>query len=230
MLKPILLALSLFPLGVAAAALTPLETRWLSAAYPVLSYAKSIGLAVDIVVQPLAGPNDVPLAMGYDKDRCKLVLSLRGNPHAEDQLQGVPVAEQGVLIQAMAAHELAHCWRHTRGMWNRLPAGFIEGGEPQADDPGLLAEARSLREQRREEGFADLAALAWTKRFHPESYGRVHAWLARLRAHPPAERSGHDTRVWVKLARDAAVLERGANLFEDGSAVWRQGLLEQSAP
>jgi hypothetical protein len=137
----------------------------------------------------------------------------------------VPVAEQGVLIQAMAAHELAHCWRHTRGVWNRLPAGFVDSGEEQGS-ASLLREARALREQRREEGFADLAALAWTKRFNPESYGRVHTWLTRLRADGAGERSGHDTRAWVALAGDAGVLKQGANLFEDGAAVWRQGLLE----
>ena len=205
--------------------LTPLETRWLSAAYPVLSYAKIIGLPVDVVVQPTAGPNDVPMAMGYDKNRCKLVLSLRGNPNAEDQVKEVPVAEQGVLIQAMAAHELAHCWRHTRGVWNRLPAGFVDSGDEQGS-ASLLGEARALREQRREEGFADLAALAWTKRFNPESYGRVHAWLTRLRAAGAGERSGHDTRTWVALAGDPTALKPGANLFEDGAAIWRQGLLE----
>ena len=59
--------------------LTPLEQRWIAAAYPVLAYARSVNLPIDIVVQPQAGPNDVPLAMGFAGERCKLVLSLRGN-------------------------------------------------------------------------------------------------------------------------------------------------------
>jgi hypothetical protein len=76
---PLLLAAT----TVSAANLTEQETIWLRAASPVLSYAQQLKLPIDIIVQPQAGENDVPLAMGFDKDRCKLVLSLRGNPNAE---------------------------------------------------------------------------------------------------------------------------------------------------
>src|SRR5690349_9533527 len=81
-----------------AAELTSLEKRWLTAAFPVLDYAKRQQLPIDIVVQPQAGPDDVPLAMGFADGRCKLVMSMRGNPDAEKQLAGVAPAEQGELI------------------------------------------------------------------------------------------------------------------------------------
>lgn len=226
MLKPLLcLALTLAPFAASAASLTELEMRWLRAAAPVLAYARQINLPIDITVQPVARPTDVALAMGYHEGRCKLVVSLRGNPDAEKVLEGVPEAEQGILIEAMAAHEVGHCWRKAQGQWNALPSGFIETGSPSADDEQALAEARQMRETRREEGFSDLVALAWTRRHHPESYARVHAWLEAVRSAPPVSRSGHDTRVWVRLARDGAVFDRAATPFDDVSKVWSRGLL-----
>src|SRR6476660_9516474 len=103
MLKHLLsIALVLAPVCASAASLTDLETRWLKAAGPVLAYARQINLPIDITVQPQAGPNDVALAMGFMDGRCKLVMSMRGNPNAEKVLDGVPVADQAILIEAMA--------------------------------------------------------------------------------------------------------------------------------
>lgn len=210
---------------VAAAELTPLEQRWLGAAMPVLEYARGLKLPIDVVVQPQAGPNDVPLAMGFADGRCKLVLSLRGNPDAERQLDGIPAEEQGELIEAMAAHEIGHCWRYAQGAWHALPAGFVESGEETAADPALLAASKAMRETRREEGYADLVALAWTHDRHPGDYGRVHAWLERLRHDQPVARNGHDTRVWVRLAHDGNRFGAAAKPFEDAAPLWRDGLL-----
>jgi len=209
----------------AAAGLTPLEQRWLGAAMPVLEYARSLDLPIDVVVQPQAGPNDVPLAMGFADNRCKLVLSLRGNPDAERQLDGVPAAQQGELIEAMAAHEIGHCWRYAQGAWHALPAGFVETGEETAADPGLLAASKAMRETRREEGYADLVALAWTHARHPGDYGRVHAWLEQLRQDQPVPHNGHDTRVWVHLARDGGRFGAAGKPFDDAAPLWRDGLL-----
>jgi hypothetical protein len=211
-----------------AADLTALETRWLGAAFPVLQYARRLGLPIDIIVQPQARANDVPMAMGFDGGRCKLVLSLRGNPGAEAQLAGVPQDAQGELIEAMAAHEIGHCWRHAQGAWHALPAGFVETGKETALDPALLAASKAMRDTRREEGYADLAALAWTRHSHPGEYARVHAWLARLRHEQPVARSGHDTRTWVALSQDGNRFGATARPFEDALPLWREGLLKDN--
>jgi len=226
MLKRILTAtFALFPVFASAASLTEMEIRWLKAAGPVLAYAQQIKLPIDIIVQPQAGPNDVPLAMGFVDGRCKLVLSMRGNPDAEKIIAHVPEADRGVLIEAMTAHEVGHCWRYAQGVWHALPAGFVESGEESADDASLLALSKAMRENRREEGFADLVALAWTKRQHPQAYARVYAWIASLRADQPVARSGHDTRAWISLARDGTVFRTGATPFDEVSHAWGQGLL-----
>lgn len=207
------------------AELTALEQRWLQAAGPVLSYSHSLKLPIDIIVQPEARPNDVPLAMGFAEGRCKLVLTLRGNPQAENVLAGVPAERHGELIEAMAAHEVAHCWRHTQGSWKVLPAGFVEVGEETAANGELLALSKAMRETRREEAYADLAALAWTRHRNPEAYGRVHAWFEAVRASQPVARGGHDTRVWVELARDGGRFGQAGTPFEDAAPLWREGLL-----
>jgi len=226
MFKTLLTASLLLPLCAhAGAQLTEMETRWLQAAAPVLAHARQLHLPLDVTVQPVAGPNDVPLAMGFADGRCKLVLSMRGNPNAESVLAGVPEAERGVLMEAMAAHEVGHCWRVVQGSWHALPAGFEETGDERADDPALLEAARSMRETRREEGYADLVALAWTARQHPDSYARTYAWLRNLRADPPVARSGHDTRAWVRLAADGAIFQSAAEPFDAVMATWRAGLL-----
>lgn len=206
--------------------LTALEGRWLQAAAPVLSYSQKLALPIDIVVQPQPRANDVPLAMGFDNGRCKLVLTLRGNPQAETILDGVPDAQRGELIEAMTAHEVAHCWRHVRGAWKALPAGFVEVGEERAASGELLAASKAMRESRREEAYADLAALAWTRQRNPDAYGRVHAWFESVRKAQPVARSGHDTRLWVELARDASRLGNTGAPFDDAAPLWREGLLQ----
>ena len=208
-----------------AAELTALEGRWLQAAAPVLVYSQTLKLPIDIIVQPQARDTDVPLAMGYDGGRCKLVLSLRGNPQAEAVFADVPEESQAELIEAMAAHEIAHCWRHAKGAWNALPAGFVEVGEETASDGSLLAMSRALRESRREEAYADMAALAWTRHSHPQAYARVHGWLSTVRA-GQTPRGGHDTRTWVELARDGSRFGKAEAPFEDAAPLWKEGLLQ----
>lgn len=220
---PILL--SFFAASAGAAQLTETETRWLQAGSPVLAYAKQeLKLPIDIVVQPQAGPNDVPLAMGFADGRCKLVFSMRGNPQAEEVLSGVPAEQQKVLIEAMTAHEVGHCWRQAQGSWHALPAGFVEGPQEQLDNPELQALSKAMRDTRREEAFSDLVALAWTQRANAAQYGQVHAWLMQVRQ--PVEHGSHNTRAWLQLATSGAVFSGEHNPFEQARILWGKGLLK----
>lgn len=225
--------ISTFPLlltvvsGAASAAqLTEIETRWLTAGTPVLAYAKEqLKLPIDIIVQPQAGPNDVPMAMGFDNGRCKLVLSMRGNPNAENILQAIPAGQRGLMIEAMTAHEVGHCWRYAQGAWHALPTGFVEVGNERADDPAMLQKSQELRETRREEGYSDLVALAWTARRHPAQYAQVYNWLKQVRHDQPLAGSSHDTMAWLQLAQDGAVFSADGTPFEQVRGLWSKGLL-----
>ena len=224
------------------AALTGDEQRWIAAGAPVLTWARAQGLAVDIIVQPTEHPELSPLSMAYIGGRCKLVLSMRGNPMVAQHLAGVPPTLHAVVIEVMTAHEVGHCWRHTQGAWQALPAGFASAaaaaGAALRSTPDGKTASQDAQAQRREEGFADLVGLAWAWSRHPQHYRRIHDWLLRERGQDvPAGESGstgavtkdgvehaHDTSLWVELARDAAVFGSTGDLFEQAQAPWEAGL------
>lgn len=204
--------------------LTPLEQRWLRLAWPVVTYARSAQLPLDIVVQPQPAPGEAPLAMAYVDGRCKLVLSMRGNADAETTLAVLPPTLLAPAVEAMAAHELGHCWRYVRGAWHTVPAGF-SAAPREIDDPALRQQWHEMQQTRREEAFADLVGLAWTQRQHPQHYAAVHAWLSSFRddgAHPGHH---HDTLAWVKLAADPRAFATSAETpFEAAWPLWQTGL------
>lgn len=221
MIKRTFLPLLLLASSLASAAeLTEMEIRWLKAGTNVLNYAKQeLKLPIDITVQPQARANDVPLALGYDNGRCKLVLSMRGNPKAEDILANVSTAQRALMIEAMVAHEIGHCWRYAQGNWHALPAGFEEGAQQ-----GRAEE--ELRDTRREEGYADLVALAWIHQQHPQQYASVAAWMRAVRE-PSLAVGTHSTLSWLQLAPTGAAFTPGLPVFEQANLVWRQGLLRE---
>ena len=213
-LLPLLSLLFFSAPTIAASALSPLETRWLKAAAPVVSYAREQGLPLDIVVQPQDAQGSVPLALGFEGGRCKLVLSMRGNAQAEAVLQGVPSARQGLMIATMAAHEIGHCQRYAQGDWHALPRGFVERGSARGD-------VREQRETHREEGYADLVALAWVHARHRDDYQEVLAWMRSVRQ----AGGSHDTQAWLALAAGSAVFDTAQTPFEQADRLWRQGLI-----
>lgn len=223
MLKPLLLMSLLIVLpAVAGPGLTELETRWLQAGQPVIAFARAQGLPIDIIVQPQDAPGAVPLALGYEAGRCKLVLSLRGNAQADSVLQGVPSARHGLMVEAMTAHEIGHCQRYAQGDWHALPRGFVE---PRSRQQGkLTALAQELRETRREEAYADLVALAWMHGRHPGQHQQVLAWMRGVRASGDVAGGSHDTQAWLALADGDAAFDGTASPFEQAQVLWRMGL------
>lgn len=214
------------PAAAEDALLSPLERRWLAFAQPVLAESRARGLPLDVVVQPQPNEGEPPVAMAFVSGRCKLVLTMRGP--GDTQAPDVDPELARPFVEAMFAHELAHCWRHARGAWHALPGGF----RPMPKDARDTALARGRDEHpatRIEEGFADLVALAWTLQRSPGAYATVHRWLSGVRAGQPPEAIDHDTRVWLALAHDPAVFGRGGSIFERSAPVWQAGLerLEQ---
>jgi hypothetical protein len=163
--------------------------------------------------------------MAFVAGRCKLVFSMRGNPEAQATLDRVAPSLRGPVVEAIAAHELGHCWRHLQGHWGTLPDKLevIDGLSQVAAD--VAAQLRDMWRTRREEGYADLVGLAWTLRHHPDRYAEVYAWNARLRAEQELDTGPHDTRVWVRLAANPAGFTPTLSLFEQVNALWVAGLL-----
>ena len=224
MRKFLLACFALFTsLAATAADLTATEMRWLKGAWPVITYAEETKLPLDIVVQPQAAPGQAPLALGFLDGRCKLVLSMRGNPEAEATLERIAPEVQNAALELMAAHELGHCRRYLDGAWMALPAGFAVAA-PEGLDPDLRSAYLNMKATRREEGYGDLVGLAWTQQHHPEAYKRLHAWLLKERSKDLIPGSHHDTLAWVRLASNGSLLAR-SSIFEAAALQWKAGLL-----
>ena len=211
-----------------AVELSATERSWLEAAMPVLRYAQELRLPLDIVVQPQTTAGETPLGMAFVGGRCKLVLSMRGNPEAQATLDRIEPTLRGPVVEAIAAHELGHCWRHVTRRWGTLPAGVQDLSGYSRVSTEYAALLRDMWRTRREEGFADLVGLAWTLQRHPHRYGEVHAWHVQLRAEQEVATGPHDTRVWVRLAADRTRFEAGASIFEQVQALWLSGMLAGS--
>ena len=214
--------LCLGPVAGLAADLTPLETRWLQAAWPVVAFAKAEGLPLDVIVQPQPTPGAAPLALGFVEGRCKLVLSTRGNAEAQATLDRIDPDLVDAAVELMAAHELGHCRRYLDGTWMKSPARF--SAEPPAGLLPELADAyRGMRAVRREEGYADLVGLAWSWQRHRARYAQLHAWLLEERARDLLPGTHHDTLAWVRMAADGSGWSR-ASIFEAATALWAHEL------
>ena len=208
-----------------AVTLTAVERRWLEAAVPVLGYARQQQLPLDIVVQPQPTPGETPVGMAYVDGRCKLVLSMRGNPGAQALLDSMPPGLVGPIVEAIVAHELGHCWRHVQQHWGRLPAGLRDVPPGDGLTPRQAAVLAEIGRARREEAYADLVGLAWTLQHHPSRYAEVHAWHLQQRTGPVHDTGPHDTRVWVQLAGDPTKFARADSIFAQVDALWTAGLL-----
>jgi len=205
-----------------AAELTDVEMRWLRGSWSVVAYAKSVGMPLDIVVQPQPTPGAAPLALAFLEGRCKLVLSMRGNPEAEATLERIEPDLLGATLELMAAHELGHCRRYLDGAWYGVPAGFTPS-VPDELGPELRAAYADMTALRREEGYGDLVGLAWSQQHHPHQYARLHAWLVAERSRDRVPGSPHDTLAWISLAEHGTGLN-GASIFAGPAALWLSGL------
>lgn len=209
--------------GTLAADLTATEMRWLRGVWPVVAFAKEAGMPLDIVVQPQPTPDVAPLGLAFVEGRCKLVLSMRGNPEADAALERIEPELLDAALELMAAHELGHCRRYLDGAWYDVPAGFADGSS-SASSPQAGVASADTRAARREEGYGDLVGLAWAGRHHAAQYARLHAWLVRERSTDRIDGSPHDTLAWVALVQDKALLLDSGSMFAAAALLWTRGL------
>jgi hypothetical protein len=80
-----------------------------------------------------------------------------------------------------------------------------------------------MKATRREEAYGDLVGLAWTQRYNPRDYGRLHAWLTAERARELIPGSHHDTLAWLGLARQGVPAKQGS-FFAGAGNLWAAGL------
>ncbi|MBE0546224.1 MAG: hypothetical protein IH627_00920 [Rubrivivax sp.] len=205
-----------------AADLTEIEVRWLKGVWPVVVFAHTAKLPLDIIVQPQATPGAAPLALGFIDGRCKLVLSMRGNSEAQATLDRIEPDLLDATLELMAAHELGHCHRYLEGSWLSLPAGFA-ASEPAGLSANLRESYRNMKAVRLEEGYADLVGLAWARQHHRQKHQRLLTWLIAERSRDLIPGSHHDTLAWIQMAGDGNALIR-PSIFAAAAALWDAGL------
>jgi hypothetical protein len=206
----------------AAADLTPLEQRWLRGVWPVLQHAKASGLPLDVVVQPQDAQGLAPMAMAFVDGRCKLVLSMRGNAAARTALERIDPELHDGALELMAAHELGHCQRHVAGRWQVRPLNFAPL-YPIALSDAQRIDYEQMQATRLEEGFADLAGLAWIRHARPAQYAALYRWLVGERVAERLPGSHHDTLAWLRLADDPDALA-GETPFARVTDLWLVGV------
>lgn len=200
--------------------LDALEKSWIILASPVINTAlNELNLPLDVVVLSQPTPNFGPVGIRYKDGRCHLILSIKNNPAALKLILSMDEGIKDILIQAIVAHEIGHCWRMVRNEIGELPPHFtVIPSTPVVEEMNM---------KRREEGFADLVGLAWVHKHHPRRYEQVHAWFTKSRANPPIAGAPHDTRAWIRLAKKEAFEKTRGSIFEQAKHIWQQGLLKE---
>lgn len=195
---------------------TALESKWIKNIDPVVRYGLEQKLKITVAVNVNVKNGISPI--GIDTS-CKFILNFRDNKAALDLEDSIPDEIYKPVSEAIAAHELAHCWRSINGLYGVLPPGIMDTAS--LDDEKV----KKIRLERREEGFADLVGLAWVQsRYSAQTYAEVLEWFKEFRSDPDYSGDSHDTRVWLELAGDMKI-DKNTPIFEQVMPRWRSGLL-----
>lgn len=163
---------------------------WEQVATEMVQRPEFAALPLQIQVQRERPGRGSPAEMQLQSGQCILHLRTRDNPLADILLTQAAPEDRTLWLQAVIAHEFAHCWR-----W-------------QGDDPAMQqlvalmgtagTDARAARQVQRqlgrEESFADVAALAWVAQAAPQRLGAILTAFQRLRGNTRLSTGPHDTR------------------------------------
>ncbi|KAI1698399.1 hypothetical protein Ddc_19123 [Ditylenchus destructor] len=191
----VLLALPALVPTAMAAGLTPLEQRWIAGMTPVLKQAKADAVPLDVVVAAAgrarrgaagAGLSRRSLQAGAEPAR-----QSRGRGHADPAAHrsggrgtGADGRSRTRTLPPLSGRRVV-----------RAAGGFAAARAPEGLSEDSQRAYLSMKSTRREEGYGDLVALAWTARRHPERYARCTAAERRAPARPAAGQSSRHAGV-----------------------------------
>ena len=133
--------------------------------------------------------------------RCKLVLSMRGNPEAEATLERIEPELLGRRARADGRARAGPLPALSRRRLARRAGRLHATACPRAERRA----SRGLRDDERGAARGGLRRPRRTGldgRAPPAQYARVHAWLVAERSRDLVPGSAHDTLAWVRLAAD----------------------------
>ncbi|HEU4851645.1 MAG TPA: hypothetical protein VFT37_05770 [Telluria sp.] len=204
MIKKALLAAALAMPAVALAA-PATEQQWVAAATAAVAFGQQQGMPIRLRVEQGNGlPGHTPVGIQSEKGVCTLVVSARNNPTADRLSSMIDPDLLELFLQSAAIHEVGHCHRRLSGFPHneRLVAPATWFG---------FARSWFARRVRTEEAFADMTAVAWVARYHPQHFERMVDQMARVRMRFLEPK--HDTLMWLEAARREGARDPGGNLF-----------------
>lgn len=154
-------------------------------------------------------PGHTPIGLASENGHCTLIVSASNNPTA-DKLSAMIVPELlDTFLAGAAMHEVGHCHRRLNGYpHNEKLLPVVSWIGPVRD--------WFARRVRTEEAYADMTAVAWVARFHPERYTALVNEMLRVRTR--FREPKHDTVALLEQALADGPHHADENLFAQADA------------
>lgn len=201
-----LYAAVLLALAVSAASAAPAtEAQWIAAATEAVAYGRAQGMPIDLEIVDGNGlPGHTPVGLASENGRCTLIVSASNNPTADKLSSMIAPELLDTFLAGAAMHEVGHCHRRLNGFpHNEKLLPVVAWIGPVRD--------WFARRIRTEEAYADMTAVAWIARYHPERYTALVNEMLRVRTR--FREPKHDTVALLERAIAEGPQDANENLF-----------------
>ncbi|NHZ32343.1 hypothetical protein [Massilia rubra] len=197
----VLLALA----GPAAWAAPATEAQWIAAATQAVAYGRAQGMPIELEIVDGNGlPGHTPVGLASENGRCTLIVSASNNPTADKLSAMIAPDLLDTFLAGAAMHEVGHCHRRLNGFpHNEKLLPVVAWIGPVRD--------WFARRIRTEEAYADMTAVAWIARYHPERYTALVNEMLRVRTR--FREPKHDTVALLERAIAEGPQDANENLF-----------------
>lgn len=199
-------ALAVLVLAANASAATPAtEAQWIAAATDAVAYGRAQGMPIELEIVDGNGlPGHTPVGLASGQGRCTLIVSASNNPTADKLSAMIDPALLDTFLAGAAMHEVGHCHRRLNG---------FPHNEKLLPVVAWIAPLRDwfARRVRTEEAYADMTAVAWVARHHPERYTALVNEMLRVRTR--FREPKHDTVALLERALADGPQDADENLF-----------------
>ncbi|NHZ43088.1 hypothetical protein [Massilia aquatica] len=188
-----------------AAAAPATEAQWIAAATEAVAYGRAQGMPIDLdIVDGNGLPGHTPVGLASENGRCTLIVSASNNPTADKLSSMIAPELLDTFLAGAAMHEVGHCHRRLNGFpHNEKLLPVVAWIGPVRD--------WFARRVRTEEAYADMTAVAWIARYHPERYTALVNEMLRVRTR--FREPKHDTVALLERAIAEGPQDANENLF-----------------
>lgn len=188
-----------------ASAAPATEAQWIAAATEAVAYGRAQGMPIELEIVDGNGlPGHTPVGLASENGRCTLIVSASNNPTADKLSSMIAPELLDTFLAGAAMHEVGHCHRRLNGFpHNEKLLPVVAWIGPVRD--------WFARRIRTEEAYADMTAVAWIARYHPERYTALVNEMLRVRTR--FREPKHDTVALLERAIAEGPQDANENLF-----------------